>query len=185
MKDLADPKLLKDQRLSLQSVISVGEFSSQNSKSRQEALICQSEFEPLTARSPLLDDEDGDNLQIYDEDEAIHSQDNKNQFFLSKKYGSTVDENTEDPGLNSYVKSCSSKGIMPIMQYWSPRKGKAEEINMGNVRMGDQYAEAFAETLPFSNSKSALNMSKNRLSQNGANTIIKKISKSIEKLDLS
>jgi hypothetical protein len=59
------------------------------------------------------------------------------------------------------------------------------EINMDNVRMGDKHAEAFAESLKFNNSKSAINLSNNRLSQKGANTIITKISKNIEKFDIS
>lgn len=71
------------------------------------------------------------------------------------------------------------------MQYYDSRRGEKHEINMKGARMGDEYAEAFAETLPFKSTKSTLDLSNNRLSQKGADTIVKKISYNIEKLDLS
>lgn len=78
------------------------------------------------------------------------------------------------------------KGIIPIMQHYDDsRRGKEHEIVMNNNSMGDHYAEAFAETLPFKDSKSSLNLSNNRLSQKGADSVVKKISNEIEVLDLS
>lgn len=51
--------------------------------------------------------------------------------------------------------------------------------------MGDVFAEAYADTLPFKGTKSTLDLSNNRLSQKGATAILKKMSKSIQNLDLS
>ena len=51
--------------------------------------------------------------------------------------------------------------------------------------MGDAFAEAYADTLPFKGTKSTLDLSNNRLSQKGATAILKKMSKSIQNLDLS
>lgn len=53
------------------------------------------------------------------------------------------------------------------------------------MMMGDAFAEAYADTLPFKGTKSTLDLSNNRLSQKGATAILKKMSKSIQNLDLS
>ena len=53
------------------------------------------------------------------------------------------------------------------------------------MMMGDVFAEAYADTLPFKGTKSTLDLSNNRLSQKGATAILKKMSKSIQNLDLS
>lgn len=93
--------------------------------------------------------------------------------FQSFKSGDPKAENEEQDHFNEYVAHWDSKGIVPIMQCYNPKRGDANEIKMNNVMMGDQYAEAFAVTLPYKKCKSALSLRNNRLSQKGADAILK------------
>lgn len=58
-------------------------------------------------------------------------------------------------------------------------------LNLENMYIGDHFAQALAETLPYHESKYSLNLSQNRLSQKGANAILEKMSPAIQTLDLS
>lgn len=49
----------------------------------------------------------------------------------------------------NYLKSCENQGIVPIPYGISKTRGKSRNIILNNISMGDKYAEAFSQILPF------------------------------------
>jgi Ran GTPase-activating protein (RanGAP) involved in mRNA processing and transport len=96
----------------------------------------------------------------------------------------TNSEVKESPHLH-YLKSCKTQGILPIPYGISETKDKSKNIILKNVSMGDKYAEAFSNILPFKQTGYTLNLSNNRLSQKGADHILEKVNSHISKLDIS
>lgn len=74
---------------------------------------------------------------------------------------------------------------MPIPKGFAQKKESVPTIDLDNSLMGDKYAEIFSETLRYKKSSYDLCLKNNRLSQESVNRILNKISKNVEKLDLS
>lgn len=100
-------------------------------------------------------------------------------------FDSSDEEKSEDHYIN-YMKTCKEKGILPKAYGINSRtKSKPKHFKLNNASMGDQYAEAFSQILPFKNSGYTLSLSNNRLSQKGVDFIFEKMNSNIRKLDIS
>ena len=119
-----------------------------------------------------------------DDDKWIKSKDYKSQLYSSYRAPNKDGINNGNP-FSDYIKACHEKGVFPLAHCFDSKRLMKDEIKMDNVMMGDTYAEAFSDTLPFKSWKTSLNLKNNRLSQNGANVIIRKLSNNIQKLNLS
>ena len=63
-------------------------------------------------------------------------------------------------------------------------KGKEEEINLKNYKMGDNYAAAFREGLQLAHVKKLV-VADNRLNEKGSLQLVQGLNKHIQELDLS
>lgn len=107
----------------------------------------------------------------------------RDEYFDSLK--NRNNENQRESPFLKYINLCKNKGILPIPCGFAQKRESLSVISLDHSLIGDEYAEAFAETLKYKKSDYSLSLKNNRLSQSAANKIIQNLGKSIISLDLS
>ena len=100
-----------------------------------------------------------------------------NKYFYANYQKPNCEGDYVNNPFSEYIISWRKKSLVPMAHWFDSKRLLKNEIKMDNLMMGDVYAEALSNTIPFRQAKASINMQNNRLSQNGANTILRKLSK--------
>ena len=113
------------------------------------------------------------------------SQDLKVNHNFYKIYRFVLKEKMKESPHLAYIRSCEEKGIVPIPLGTRKDKNEIDGVVLNNISMGDEYAEALSQILPFKQTGFSLSLSNNRITQKGADKIVEKLNQNISSLDFS
>ena len=149
---------------------------------------------PLSADGPIEQDtfidrvasENEEIMFIHDnDDEFWYRPRNYKNFFYSDYNRPNVDGDYYNNPFSEYINTWRKNNLVPMVHCFDSKRLLKDEIKMDNLMMGDKYVEILSNTIPFKQSKISLNMKNNRLTQSGADNLLKKLPKNIQRLNLS
>ncbi len=89
------------------------------------------------------------------------------------------------PALQAYLKQMGNKGLIPKALGMVKREGSRAEINIANFSIGDRYAGAFSAAMKQLTQINSVDFSDNRLSDNGAISLLQNAPKQLKRINLS